>query len=102
MNDWDLRCAISKQFVRGTGFEVGAGLSPSRFSGIDDLLFVDKRNEEEFQQLFGSLPPYKILSLETARQAYPQGLDFVVAHHVLEHCANPIQVMAAEWIPLIR
>jgi hypothetical protein len=29
-------------------------------------------------------------------------MDFVMAHQVLEHCSNPIKVLAMEWIPLLR
>jgi SAM-dependent methyltransferase len=100
--DRDLRSEIAEKYLRGRGFEVGAGLSPTQCDAIDEIRFIDKRDPGEFARLFGQPPPYPILSLGDAKAAYPKGADFLIAHHVLEHCSNPIKILATEWLPLLR
>jgi len=102
MTELDKRREIANRFIGGRGFEIGAGLTPSMFRGIDELIVIDKRNAEQFREHFGKAPPYEIVTLEAARVRFPGGLDFLMAHHVLEHCANPIAELAQAWLPLIR
>jgi SAM-dependent methyltransferase len=98
----ELRSDFVEKYIRGRGFEIGAGLSPTNGSTIDEIRFIDKRGPSEFEQLFGQSPPYQIQSLGEAKDSYPGGADFLIAHHVLEHCSNPIKVLATEWLPLLR
>jgi SAM-dependent methyltransferase len=100
--DLQMRRVIGRQFVSGHGLEIGAGLVPTYLPGIERLSVVDKLDAAEFQRLFGEAPPYDILTLEQARSRNPEGVDFVMAHQVLEHCSNPIRVLATEWLPLLR
>jgi len=100
--DTDKRKELCYRFITGRGFEVGAGLLPSNFSTIDEVIFVDKRNIDELEKLFGARPSYQVMNPAEARARYPNGLDFVMAHQVLEHCSNPIEVLLTEWIPLVR
>src|SRR5215469_468101 len=94
------RVEIADRFLAGSGFEIGAGLEPSRFADLQNLIFIDKRDEKELAELHGAPIPYKVMRLKEARQHYPKGADFVIAHHVIEHCANPIRTVQ-EWISLI-
>jgi SAM-dependent methyltransferase len=100
--DLQMRRIIGRKYVSGHGFEIGAGLVPTYFHGIEHLSVVDKLDGPEFERLFGETPPYDILTLEQARSGNPEGVDFVMAHQVLEHCSNPIKVLATEWISLLR
>lgn len=97
-----MRQTLSDKYLSGRGIEIGAGLSPTRSANISELVFVDKRTEAEFEALFKSAPPYEIVSLDEARSRFPEGVDFIVAHHVIEHCANPIKVLAEQWLPLLK
>jgi predicted SAM-dependent methyltransferase len=100
--DYELRHEIAGKYLRGRGFEIGAGLAPISAGAVDEILFIDKCDPSEFAKLFGKPPPYQILSLDEARAGCPEGADFVMAHHVLEHCSNPIKVLETEWLPLLR
>jgi SAM-dependent methyltransferase len=91
------RNAIGDAALRGRGYEIGAGLSPSRFAQVTDLVFIDKRSREELAEVFGAEPPYPVVMLEQARDR----LDFVTAHHVLEHCPDPIGALR-QWLRLVR
>jgi SAM-dependent methyltransferase len=100
--DWlDTRKRLGDPFVMGTGVEIGAGLHPVRHDGIRKLYFFDKRNPEEFEAYFGAPPEYDLIDLEGVRREYPDGLDFISCHHVVEHIDNPVAVLA-DWISMIR
>lgn len=94
------RKEIADKFLTGSGFEIGAGLTPSIFEGLQSLIFIDKRDKSELAELHGSPIPYTVMRLEEARRIYSGGADFVIAHHVIEHCANPVR-MVQEWGSLI-
>jgi hypothetical protein len=97
-----LRKVLSDRYLAGFGVEIGAGLSPTNVPNVSRLAFIDKRNPEEFAALFGRAPDYEIVSPSDAREKFGRKVDFVVAHHVIEHCDNPIAVLANEWLPLLR
>lgn len=95
------RKIIGDPFIRGVGAEVGAGLHPIQHDGIQKLYFLDKRDAGELAELFGEAPVYELASVDEIRLKEPAGLDFVSAHHVVEHIANPIAAIV-EWISLIQ
>ena len=100
--DHEMRRQIGEQYICGRGFEVGAGLVPTKLSRMDELVFIDKRDPTEFEKLFGRRPPYQILTFAKAKALWPDGADFIMAHQVLEHCSNPIRVLATEWLQVLR
>lgn len=91
------RQSIGDLVLSGRGYELGAGLTPSRFAKVADLVFIDKRDHAELTVLFGASPAYPVVRLEDAKQR----LDFVTAHHVLEHCPDPIGALR-KWLGLVR
>lgn len=93
------RKLFGDEYLIGQGYELGAGLVPSMFAQVQGLTVIDKRDVEELAVLFGETPPYDVMTYESARTA-PQK-DFVTAHHVLEHCPDPIAALM-QWIPLVR
>lgn len=101
MDYLELRKRYGDPYVSGVGVEIGAGLRPVQHEGIQKLYFFDKRNAAEFEAYFGAPPEYDLISLEGVRETYPQGLDFVTSHHVIEHIDNPIGVLS-EWISLLK
>src|SRR5437763_1929844 len=98
----ETRQALSNEYLSGFGIEIGAGLCPTAGDKISGIIFIDKRSPDELAALFGRSPDYEILTAAQARGKFPHGVDFVAAHHVIEHCDNPIRVLVEEWLPLLR
>jgi SAM-dependent methyltransferase len=99
-NDFGRRIEIARRHIKGRGVEIGAGTSPVDHDGIDELVLIDRRNQAELEALFGTSIPYRVEGLERAL-GDPLRFDFVMAHHVIEHCSDPIgQIMT--WLPLLR
>lgn len=96
------RKALGDTHIGGRGLEIGAGLRPGLYANIRELAFVDKRTPGELEALFKARISYPVLSLREAfHRARSDPADFVVAHHVLEHCANPVLTMM-DWLSLLR
>lgn len=93
------RREIGDEVLIGHGYEFGAGLLPSRFAQVESLTVIDKRTPDELAGLFGARPEYPVVNLEEAAGRPP--LDFVTAHHVVEHLPDPIGALSA-WIGLLR
>lgn len=89
------------EHVSGIGVEIGAGLRPVLHPGIEKLYFFDKRNPAEFEEYFGEPPAYELISLEGVKGQYPEGIDFITCHHVVEHIDEPISVLS-EWMSMLR
>lgn len=98
-DDLDERKRLAALFLRGRGVEIGAGLDPVIHSGITDLTFVDKRRHAELQKLFGRPVRYAVVTFSQALAREP--VDFVMAHHVVEHCPNPIRQIS-DWLLLLK
>jgi SAM-dependent methyltransferase len=98
----DLRKTLSDQYLSGFGIEIGAGLLPTSAPNVLGLVLIDKRNPEELAAYFGRLPDYEVLSPIDAVARFGRAADFVLAHHVIEHCDNPIAVLANEWLPMLK
>jgi len=92
-----MRKKIGDEYLIGDGYELGAGLAPSRFAKVESLEVIDKRNAQELEELFGAPPPYEVKTYEDAARS-PKA--FLTAHHVLEHCPDPIGALK-EWLPLV-
>ena len=95
------RRQIGDKYIRGRGIEIGAGITPSRYRFIDDIIIVDKRSKAELKALFKAEVPYEVHSLESAQGAFPMGADFILAHQVLEHSHDPIGTLK-RWLGLLR
>jgi SAM-dependent methyltransferase len=98
----DLRSALGNQYLRGFGVEIGAGLSPTAAPNISGIAFIDKRSPAEVAALFGRAPDYEILTPSAGRERFSESVDFIVAHHVIEHCDDPIGVLVKEWLPMLK
>jgi SAM-dependent methyltransferase len=99
-DDLATRRTIADRLIRGTGVEIGAGLDPSLPRGTD-VVFIDGRTRSELHALFGAPVSYEVRTLDEMLRSRRGTFDFLIAHHVVEHCSNPIgQVMA--WLPLLR
>ncbi len=94
---FDVRARLSAPFLRGQGFEIGAGASPQKLPAGATCRYVDKRDVGELKELFHADITYKPAALDEA----VRDADFIIAHHVLEHCADPIGVLM-DWHRRVR
>jgi len=102
MSDKTDREILSDRYLTGVGIEIGAGLNPTCPANASEIVFVDKRDRHQLAEHLGADPGYDPLTLWRAWERYPDGVDFLAAHHVIEHCADPIRVLAKEWLPLVK
>ena len=98
-----VRQRISEPFLEDVGIELGAGLYPQPLpDGVRAELF-ELRDPGEVARLFGtnaeSVPRFS--ALEEIETRFPDGANFLIAHNVLEHCADPIGTLIA-WSRYVR
>jgi SAM-dependent methyltransferase len=91
------RQEIGDRFIVGKGYEIGAGAFPSRYSGLESVVYLDTRSDAELQKLFRAEMPYQVRSIDGGHPAQ----DVLIAHHVIEHLADPIGAIAS-WCALLR
>lgn len=90
---------LAAKFCKGYGVEIGPGMLPTKVPSGSSLCFVDKRSTEELRTYFSVDDGVTV----TARLAdFSQAsFDFLIAHHVLEHCSNVIEELVA-WISYLK
>jgi SAM-dependent methyltransferase len=74
-------------------------MSPQRLPSGVVCEYFDKRTASEISALFGVSEEevrIDVHTLDSFWSRLPEGADFVIAHHVLEHCSNPLAVLI-EW-----
>jgi 2-polyprenyl-3-methyl-5-hydroxy-6-metoxy-1,4-benzoquinol methylase len=89
---------IGNFFCKGTGLEIGAGLSPTKVSKASTVDYFDKRNRDELNIYFDSPSTLDVKDMSMAKS---KKYDFLIAHHVLEHSANVIETLI-EWMDLLK
>lgn len=92
-----LRGQIGDRYLNGAGIEVGAGARPSRHPQATRITIADKRTRVELESLFGRPIDYEPVPFEQIREP----ADFIVAHQVLEHAADPIGLLRT-WLARLR
>ena len=97
LEDRDKRQEIGDRLISGIGYEIGAGASLSQYLGMKSITYLDKRDRTDLEQLFNSSIPYDVHSIDDQHVA----ADFVIAHHVIEHAADPIGTIV-RWSSLIK
>lgn len=103
LDAYEIRYELSKTFLKGRGIEIGAGANPQRLPEGAECEYFDKRSTEELSELFkvGQDRINKVYPLDIFHERYPEGVDFLIAHNVLEHSCNPIKLLA-EWHSYIK
>jgi predicted SAM-dependent methyltransferase len=99
MDTNEIRYLVSAPYLHGKGIEIGAGMSPQRLPSGVVCEYFDKRTASEISALFGVSEEevrIDVHTLDSFWSRFPEGADFVIAHHVLEHCSNPLAVLI-EW-----
>jgi hypothetical protein len=76
------------------GVEIGAGPYPHPLPPNVDCDYYDKRASSELETYFVTDASVNSLAIETLE--YANNYDFLIAHHCLEHCVNPVQTLI-EW-----
>jgi SAM-dependent methyltransferase len=97
------RQRASAPFLAGRGIELGAGIYPQALpNGVEAELF-ELNDPGEVARLFATheahLPEFR--ALEAIPERFPDGADFLIAHNVLEHCADPIATLIM-WASHVR
>lgn len=94
----EARNKISLRYCRGIGVEIGPGLLPTQVAPGVKLVFVDKRSSAELKTYFGSTE----IAAAGKLTDYEAGtFDFLMAHHVLEHCSNVLETLE-DWIGYLK
>jgi hypothetical protein len=105
----EARLRTSGPFLRGRGIEIGAGLNPQRLPAGVVCERFDLRDADELarieaagrgQDISADQVPTSRAMHEIA-SCFPSGADFLIAHNVLEHCADPIGTLHA-WFGYVR
>src|SRR2546423_4236614 len=97
MDDHQKRQAIGNSLISGKGYEVGAGISPSRYTGVQQIIYLDVRDRAALEDLFKSTITYDVQPIDDVHEP----ADFLIAHHVIEHAADPIGTII-RWSRLVR
>ena len=90
---YERRREKTQPYLYGKGVEIGAGTSPQDLPDGCEALYFDKRDKSELSNYFGEEVTYKIHSFDDFSNYFPNGADFLIAHHVLEHTPDPIATL---------
>lgn len=95
---YEIRYEIIAPFLKGLGIEIGAGAYPQLLPEGATCEYYDKRDEKELAEYFNvdESTINKVYSLDHFNERFPGKADFLIAHHVLEHCSCPISTVI-EW-----
>lgn len=92
----------TEHVLRGRGMEIGAGMAPHPLPPNAEAVYFDMRTAEELQAYFASEGvPYDVHPISEVFKRLPDGADFLIAHHVLEHTPDPIGVLK-QWRQFLK
>lgn len=102
-----VRQKLAAQYLRGAGLEIGALHFPQKVPEGVTVRYVDYATREENIRRFPELPASTIVETHYLENGFllagfaPSSQDFIIAHHVLEHADNPLQVLL-NWSRLLK
>jgi len=102
--DWwgyRVRAEVSRDFLQGHGIEIGPGSSPQQLPPGATALYFDKRDAASLGELMRADIGFEVRPMSDIRTCFPDGADFLIAHNVLEHTADPIRTLI-DWHSYIR
>lgn len=103
MDTYALRVRIAKPYLVGDGIEIGAGSNPH--PGLPGTTYhvFDKRTREEVSKYCGvpidNIP--QVRPMEDIPKVFPNGANYLIANHVIEHLSNPIKDLI-EWFSYVK
>jgi len=101
VNIYENRWLKTRAYLHGQGLEIGAGVSPQKLPEGSKALYFDKRTTSGLSNYFGESIQYEILPFDDLPKYFPNGADFLIAHHVLEHTPDPIGALRL-WHTYVR
>ena len=97
-----------KKYLSGNGIEIGALQNPMDLTGLDvSVKYVDRCSAEELREHYPELNAMNLVSPDVIADAHSlttikdNSLDFIIANHLLEHLANPIEALQ-NWQQKLR
>lgn len=95
----DPRYRLARRYLRGSGIEIGGLHLPLPVPFHAEVAYVDRMPLEELRPLYPELKESVLVRVdivddaETLETIRSESQDFVIANHVLEHCANPLRAL---------
>jgi len=89
---------LARTYCVGRGVELGPGTCPTSVGPDATLCFVDKRSAEELKAYFGA---DDVVSGKRLAEYEKGSFDFLIAHHVLEHCSNVVEELM-DWMSYLK
>ena len=88
--------------LNGSGLEIGALHNPAQLKNSCTVEYADAINKSEAMHIFPEINPKDLVDVQYIIDLDKTGLmalknmhyDFVIMNHVIEHVANPIDVLA--------
>lgn len=99
-----MRPEIAQKYLKGQGIEIGALHFPTPIPEGTSVTYVDRPPAEVAHNHGDVVPQVKdwVIDDATALRNFASGsLDFVMAHHVLEHVTNPLLALTV-WLRVLK
>ena len=96
---YETRLAIARQYISGSGIEIGALHSPLTIPQSAKVQYVDRMSVEDLRKQYPELKTKDLVEVdiidngETLDNVGDSTQDFVIANHFIEHCQNPISAI---------
>ena len=92
--DW--KAILAKQYLSGSGLEIGALHKPQAVNAGTRVTYVDRLDLNGLRAHYPELSHLKLVDVdlvddgETLGTVASASQDFIIANHCLEHCENPL------------
>lgn len=92
----NLRYALAKAFIQGSGVEIGALHQPLPLHSGARVRYVDRMDVAGLRAQYPELHGYKLVPVEIVDDGEKlntlknESQDFIIANHFLEHTQNPL------------
>src|SRR5437763_16581749 len=95
-----IRRDFSADLIAGHGVEIGAGAYPQMLPPGAMASHYDLRDAAGLKALFGE-ETISVRPISELPSDFPSGVDFLIAHNVLEHAPDPIGELI-RWNACVR
>ncbi len=96
---FDKKTWLGFKYLKGQGIEIGALNAPLTTLPGTKVKYLDRLTISQLRQQYPELNSYPLVKTEilddgeTLKTLKNNSLDFIVAHHFLEHCQDPIMTI---------